>query len=865
VDENYNRAWDATDHEGNHWLEYMPPDTTIMQALPSGVRYYGNSTMAHTATSVASGHLQIEGRIKKDTARFGYTLSPVRDTAGLFLYYIKDPLTTSEMLACWPTTMADPNTNWNNAAYYGTIIFEAPGDNVACNALLAPSGTVDLGAAVTPACSVANRGINTETFNVLMKIGASYSQTASVTSLPPGGKAYVTFPTWTPGAYGVQAVKCSTELAGDIVPSDNSRIGTVNVQRLDIGILAIMRPNSVEAPGAVPVQIRVKNYGSLNAASYRIQVDIPDGSYTDFRDLTNLAPGDSFTSMLTPWVASGGVFHLVAKTILSGDNHPENDSMLRTITTGTVDIAVTAITAPPSYNDTLVAITPAAKVKNNGSAAMSFRVWFMFRDSVPAQVYYDTFDVSSLAPGAEQTVTFTAWPFPHPLGTYATKCSTYIAGDPTPTNNILTGSFRVSTAPPTPSGWTQVASMPAGGKGKNVKDGGALAYSPEGDSDFVYALKGNGRYEFYKYNTLDNAWTAKESVPAIGRAGKKKAVKKGSNLAKADGKLYAAKGNGTLEYWQYNPNAPTGTFPWAQMADYPAGAKTLKEGSGAAAVSINDTTYVYVLRGSSTADFNRYNTATGLWESRAAAPAGASGKPFKNGSGLATDGVYRIFAVKGTYNEFFVYNCSTDAWTNKTTLPLIGTGGKKKKVKDGAGIAYADGRVYAQKGNNTLEFWTYQADSDKWTQTTDVPTGGGKRVKGGGALVYAASANALYSLKGNNTLEFFRYGLGAFVAREAANNNIAGQSENPITGYRLTAAPNPFSNATTVRYSLPRAGNITLRLYDVTGKLVSTLASGYHNVGTASFTVSRSSLSSGIYLLKLETDNTTTTSKLIIQ
>jgi hypothetical protein len=83
----------------------------------------------------------------------------------------------------------------------------------------------------------------------------------------------------------------------------------------------------------------------------------------------------------------------------------------------------------------------------------------------------------------------------------------------------------------------------------------------------------------------------------------------------------------------------------------------------------------------------------------------------------------------------------------------------------------------------------------------------------------------------------------------------------------LSIAPNPFSNATTISYSLPKAGNVSLKLYDVTGKLVTTLVTGYRNSGLSTFNLqpSTSGLSSGIYLLKLESDNTTTTSKLIIQ
>ena len=146
--------------------------------------------------------------------------------------------------------------------------------------------------------------------------------------------------------------------------------------------------------------------------------------------------------------------------------------------------------------------------------------------------------------------------------------------------------------------------IPSGTKNKAVKDGAALTYengTAFGDTDFIYALKGNNRYEFYRYNTTSNAWTTMESIPAIGTSGKKKAVKKGSALAAANGLVYAAKGGNTSEWWAYTPTANT----WRQMTDVPL---VLKQGAGAAGVTIGDTAYVYMLMGSNTASFYRYNT-----------------------------------------------------------------------------------------------------------------------------------------------------------------------------------------------------------------------------------------------------------------
>jgi N-acetylneuraminic acid mutarotase len=94
---------------------------------------------------------------------------------------------------------------------------------------------------------------------------------------------------------------------------------------------------------------------------------------------------------------------------------------------------------------------------------------------------------------------------------------------------MLSGWFVVP-PPPTP-GWEEKASLPAGPKAKNVKDGGSLAYCALVGSEYIYGLKGNNTLEFYRYDIAGNSWTTLESMPAFGSAGKKKTVKKGGSLA----------------------------------------------------------------------------------------------------------------------------------------------------------------------------------------------------------------------------------------------------------------------------------------------------------------------------------------------
>jgi hypothetical protein len=66
--------------------------------------------------------------------------------------------------------------------------------------------------------------------------------------------------------------------------------------------------------------------------------------------------------------------------------------------------------------------------------------------------------------------------------------------------------------------------------------------------------------------------------------------------------------------------------------------------------------------------------------------------------------------------------------------------------------------------------------------------------------------------------------------------------------------PNPFNPTTTITYSLPQSGMVTLNVYDITGRFITTLVDGVKGVGTHSVQFEGSSLSSGMYVYTLETD-----------
>lgn len=64
--------------------------------------------------------------------------------------------------------------------------------------------------------------------------------------------------------------------------------------------------------------------------------------------------------------------------------------------------------------------------------------------------------------------------------------------------------------------------------------------------------------------------------------------------------------------------------------------------------------------------------------------------------------------------------------------------------------------------------------------------------------------------------------------------------------------PNPFNPTTTIRYTVPAAGSVTLRVYSILGQEVRVLVSGYHQPGSYRVQFDARGLASGVYIAALE-------------
>ncbi|MDD5528503.1 MAG: clostripain-related cysteine peptidase [bacterium] len=99
------------------------------------------------------------------------------------------------------------------------------------------------------------------------------------------------------------------------------------------------------------------------------------------------------------------------------------------------------------------------------------------------------------------------------------------------------------------------------------------------------------------------------------------------------------------------------------------------------------------------------------------------------------------------------------------------------------------------------------------------------------------------------------------------NGDTIGITENtqlPVSLALCAPMPNPAFAFATIKYSLPNKANISLRLFDLTGRLVKTLYSGEQVAGTHNVSLKSSELSKGIYFVTLQTGTVTKTQKLTI-
>jgi hypothetical protein len=76
--------------------------------------------------------------------------------------------------------------------------------------------------------------------------------------------------------------------------------------------------------------------------------------------------------------------------------------------------------------------------------------------------------------------------------------------------------------------------------------------------------------------------------------------------------------------------------------------------------------------------------------------------------------------------------------------------------------------------------------------------------------------------------------------------------------------PNPFNPSTKIRYSIPKASRVTLKIYDILGREVQTLVNEQQAPGQYTVTFNAQNLASGVYFYRISAGNFNEVKKLML-
>ncbi len=96
-------------------------------------------------------------------------------------------------------------------------------------------------------------------------------------------------------------------------------------------------------------------------------------------------------------------------------------------------------------------------------------------------------------------------------------------------------------------------------------------------------------------------------------------------------------------------------------------------------------------------------------------------------------------------------------------------------------------------------------------------------------------------------------------------SNIRNELKYSFSGFELFQnSPNPFNPVTTISFSIPMEGHVRLAVFDMLGREVAVLENSIKTSGFYQRAFDASSLSSGIYLYRLQTPNFTAVRKMVV-
>ncbi len=419
--------------------------------------------------------------------------------------------------------------------------------------------------------------------------------------------------------------------------------------------------------------------------------------------------------------------------------------------------------------------------------------------------------------------------------TCSSGCLTLVFTSDFSINDIgWTATLSCVTCPPPPPppnlsyGWTQRASVPAGGRHRAVSITiGSRAYAGLGHINAVADILYD---DWWEYDPGTNSLTQKANFPpgprmhatgfAIGNYGY---VGTGRDLAYIE----------QNDLYRYSPATNT----WTTMTPMPA---TGRRGAVAFAVGGKG----YLGTGSYSTDFWEYDPSTNAWTSIAPFP--GSARISSVAITIGTKGYVGTGDDGGPNGDFYEYNPTTNIWTAKASMPGL------PRMEAGGfsinGKGYIGTGCDFQSGTNYQDFWEYDPITNYWVQSTDY-SGSARRYMS--CFAIGTRGYGVFGTSGTNYNDLWEYGNYIGVAGIT-------EFENPDN---VKTFPNPFTDELTFSISkeVMFEKNASINIMDITGKTVLKI----ENINQYEVKIERGNLKKGMYFFEFLNNSKRTTGKFI--
>ena len=134
-----------------------------------------------------------------------------------------------------------------------------------------------------------------------------------------------------------------------------------------------------------------------------------------------------------------------------------------------------------------------------------------------------------------------------------------------------------------------------------------------------------------------------------------------------------------------------------------------------------------------------------------------------------------------------------------------------------------------------------------------------------GGQTWGGSADKIYDTETNRTIDLFGQGIPSWENLGISEIVLSDLSSDLIPDKTeiISAYPNPFNPSTKINFNINKNQDVELLIYDIQGNVVQSLINQKLEAGNHSIKWSPYNISSGVYILSLNTPSTKISSKLL--